>query len=80
MGADVACGGDHQQAAELLTQGIASSDLGHYTQAIALLGKAMTALRTRHAGQWREPPVLRLLGRARPTIGANSVEPELSNT
>ena len=44
MGVDVACGGDHRQAAELLTQGVASSDLGHYTQAITLLGQAMSAL------------------------------------
>jgi tetratricopeptide (TPR) repeat protein len=51
VGADVACGGDHQQAAELLTQGIASSDLGHYTQAVALLGKAMTALQTAMPGK-----------------------------
>jgi tetratricopeptide (TPR) repeat protein len=46
VGADVACGGDHQHAADLLTQGIASSDLGHYTQAITLLGEAMGALHT----------------------------------
>ena len=46
MGANVACGGDHQHAADLLTQGIASSDLGHYTQAIMLLGEAMGALHT----------------------------------
>jgi tetratricopeptide (TPR) repeat protein len=44
MGADVACGGDHQHAATLLTEGIASSDLGHYTQAITLFGEAMGAL------------------------------------
>jgi tetratricopeptide (TPR) repeat protein len=44
MGADVACGGDHQHAASLLTQGIVSSDLGHYTQAITLFGEAMSAL------------------------------------
>jgi tetratricopeptide (TPR) repeat protein len=42
--ADVACGGNHQHAAELLTQGVVSSDLGHYTQAISLLGEAMSAL------------------------------------
>jgi tetratricopeptide (TPR) repeat protein len=46
VGADVACGGDHQHAADLLTQGIASSDLGHYTEAITLLGEAMGALHT----------------------------------
>jgi tetratricopeptide (TPR) repeat protein len=46
VGANVACGGDHQHAADLLTQGIASSDLGHYTQAITLLGEAMGALQT----------------------------------
>ena len=44
MGAHVACGGDHQHAATLLTQGIVSSDLGHYTQAITLFGEAMNAL------------------------------------
>jgi len=44
VGVDVACGGDHQHAAELLTRGVASSDLGHYTQAITLLGEAMSAL------------------------------------
>jgi tetratricopeptide (TPR) repeat protein len=47
VGADVACGGDHQHAADLLTQGIVSSDLGHYTKAITLLGEAMSALHTR---------------------------------
>ena len=36
--------GNHQHAAELLTQGVVSSDLGHYTQAISLLGEAMSAL------------------------------------
>jgi tetratricopeptide (TPR) repeat protein len=46
VGAKVACGGDHQHAADLLTQGIASSDQGHYTQAITLLGEAMGALHT----------------------------------
>jgi hypothetical protein len=46
MVADVACGGDHQHAADLLTQGIASSDLGHYSKAITLLGEAMSALQT----------------------------------
>ena len=46
MGANVACGGDHQHAADLLTQGIVSSDLGHYTKAITLLGEAMSALHT----------------------------------
>ena len=46
MGATVACGGDHQHAADLLTQGIVSSDLGHYTKAITLLGEAMSALHT----------------------------------
>jgi hypothetical protein len=44
VGAQVACGGDHQHAAELLTQGIASSDLGHYTKAITLFGEALSAL------------------------------------
>jgi len=44
MVADVACGGDHQHAANLLTQGIASTDLGHYTHAITLFGEAMGAL------------------------------------
>lgn len=44
MGVDVACGGDHQHAANLFTQGIASSDLGHYTQAITLFSEAMSAL------------------------------------
>jgi tetratricopeptide (TPR) repeat protein len=43
---DVACGGDHQHAANLFTQGIASSDLGHYTQAITLFSEAMSALRS----------------------------------
>jgi len=47
VGADVACGGDHQRAAHLLTQGIASSDLGHYSQAITIFGDAMAAL---HSG------------------------------
>jgi len=46
MVADVACGGDHQHAADLLTQGIASSDLGHYSKAITLFGEAMSALQT----------------------------------
>ena len=44
MGSDVACGGDHQHASDLLTLGIASSDLGHYTRAITLLTEAMGAL------------------------------------
>jgi len=44
VGADVACGGDHQHAATLLTEGIASSDLGYYTRAITLFGEAMSAL------------------------------------
>ncbi|HEX3197276.1 MAG TPA: CHAT domain-containing tetratricopeptide repeat protein [Propionibacteriaceae bacterium] len=44
MGVDVACGGDHQHAAELLTRGVASSDLGYYTLAVSLLGEAMSAL------------------------------------
>jgi hypothetical protein len=44
VGVDVACGGDHQHAANLFTQGIASSDLGHYTQAITLFSEAMSAL------------------------------------
>ena len=45
MGANVTCGGDHQHAADLLTQGIVSSDLGHYTKQSAL-GEAMSALQT----------------------------------
>lgn len=44
MGANVACGGDHQHAADLLIRGIASSDLGHYSRAIALFSEAMDAL------------------------------------
>src|SRR6186713_3190975 len=44
VGANVACGGDHQYAADLLIRGIASSDLGHYSHAIALFHEAMDAL------------------------------------
>jgi len=44
VGTDVACGGDHQHAAVLLTRGIASSDLGHFTRAVTLLTEAMGAL------------------------------------
>ena len=44
VGANVACGGDHQHAADLLIRGIASSDLGHYSRAIALFSEAMDAL------------------------------------
>ena len=44
VGSDTACGGDHQHASNLLTLGIASSDLGHYTRAITLFTEAMGAL------------------------------------
>ena len=44
VGSDAACGGDHQHASNLLTLGIASSDLGHYTRAITLFTEAMGAL------------------------------------
>jgi CHAT domain len=58
VGANVACGGDHQHAAELLTQGIANSDIGQYSRAITLFGEAMSALNTalpRNGADFRAP-------------------------
>jgi hypothetical protein len=80
VGANVACGGDHQHAADLLTQGIASSDLGHYTQAITLLGEAMGALHTAVPSNGADPPVSWNAHRTRPALRTDLVESQLSDS
>lgn len=52
------CGGDHERAAELLTAGIAQSELGQLTQSVALFNQALTSLRSQPVdggGKQRDP-------------------------